>query len=405
MISKIAVFTITSALHDKDAIDKASKEFLGSLNINYTLHDDNFATYGEAPLCLIYVRTGGAEGIFKAILPQLLQQAPGAPFYLLTSGQSNSLAASIEILAYLEQQGLRGEILHGNPQYIARRIDLLTQVEEARKNLRGLKLGVIGKPSDWLIASQVDYDALLPHGIQIVDIEMAELLDAFAATQCSAPQQLLDEAPEGAIRDSVPDAWRIYHALKQLVQRHGLRGLTLRCFDLLTAVHNTGCLALAQLNAEGITASCEGDIPALISMAIVHALTGVAGFQANPSRINVETGELTFAHCTIPFNMVQRHELHTHFESGIGVAIRGFMPTGPVTLFKASAALDRHFAAQGQLVENLALPNLCRTQQVIMLDDATQASYFLRHPIGNHHIIVPGHRKQALDAIMSIFKS
>lgn len=403
-MNKTAIYTITSALHDKSAIEQASKEFLDSLNIAYTLHGEDFSTYGEAPLNLIYVRTGGAEGIFKTLLPKLKQQAPRAQFYLLTSGQSNSLAASIEILSYLEQQGLRGEILHGEPDYIARRVALLTQVEMARKDLSGIKLGVIGAPSDWLIASQVDYKALKTLDIELVDIQMSELLDTFAQTQCSAPEALINEAPAGAIRDSIPDAWRIYHALRQLVQRHGLKGLTLRCFDLLTAVHNTGCLALAQLNADGITASCEGDIPALLSMAIVHALTGVAGFQANPSRINVETGELTFAHCTIPFDMVQRHELHTHFESGIGVAIRGFMNTGPVTLFKASAQLDRHFVAQGELIENLSLPQLCRTQQVIKLQDASQASYFLRHPIGNHHIIVPGHCKQQLDELMRNFE-
>ena len=56
-MNKIAIYTITSALHDKDAIDKASKEFLDSLNIAYTLHGDDFTTYGQSPLNLIYVRS------------------------------------------------------------------------------------------------------------------------------------------------------------------------------------------------------------------------------------------------------------------------------------------------------------------------------------------------------------
>ena len=52
---------------------------------------------------------------------------------------------------------------------------------------------------------------------------------------------------------------------------------------------------------------------------------GISGFQANPSSINPETGEIIFAHCTIPLNMVERYELDTHFESGIGTGIRGYM--------------------------------------------------------------------------------
>ena len=192
---------------------------------------------------------------------------------------------------------------------------------------------------------------------------------------------------------------RIYEALKTIVTKHQLQGFTLRCFDLLTAVHNTGCLALAHLNAEGIVAGCEGDVPAMLSMAIVNALTGVSGFQANPASINPETGEVLFAHCTIPLNMVERYELDTHFESGIGVGIRGYMKEGPVTIFKVSGDLSRSFMAEGTLVRNQAKPDLCRTQQVIQLADKLQANYFLTHPIGNHHIIMPGLFKAFLSEI------
>lgn len=402
-MNKIAIYTITSALHDKSAIEQASKEFLDSLNIAYTLHGDDFSTYGQAPLNLIYVRTGGAEGIFKTLLPQLREQSHGT-FYLLTSGQSNSLAASIEILSYLEQNGLRGEILHGEPAYIAERVTLLMQIEAARQELAGFRLGVVGQPSDWLIASQVDYTQLKTKGIELIDVPMQELLDDFTQAANNSGEGFAPASTPEEVRPSLSDAWRIYHALGRIVVRHRLQGLTLRCFDLLTSVHNTGCLALAQLNSEGIVCSCEGDIPALLSMAIAQALTGVTGFQANPSQIDATKGEMILAHCTIPFNMVGKYDLLTHFESGIGVGIRGYMPEGPVTIFKASGDLNRYFAAEGELVENLSLSTLCRTQQRIRLNSPDDAAYFLKHPIGNHHIIIPGHCKKQLDELMSYFK-
>lgn len=188
----------------------------------------------------------------------------------------------------------------------------------------------------------------------------------------------------------------IYCALKTIIKKYALQGFTLRCFDLLTTIKDTGCLALAQLNSEGYVAGCEGDIPALMTMKIVQSLTGLSGFQANPSSINPETGEILFAHCTIPLNMVEHYELDTHFESGIGTAVRGFMAKGDVTIFKVSGDLTRSFIAEGTLIRNESKPDLCRTQQVIRLSDPSQTNYFLTNPIGNHHIIVPGHLKSVL---------
>ena len=144
-------------------------------------------------------------------------------------------------------------------------------------------------------------------------------------------------------------------------------------------------------------AGCEGDVPAMLSMKIAQSLLGVSGFQANPASIDPTTGEMLFAHCTIPFNMVERYEFDTHYESGIGVGIRGYMKEGPVTIFKVSGDLTRHFAEEGELVGNQAQPDLCRTQQIIRLSRPSMTSYFLTNPIGNHHIILPGHHKDLLD--------
>ena len=396
----IGVYTLTSELHDEQAVGAVTQEFLNSLDVAYEFKGSDYADYGTHSLDLIYVRTGGTEGIFKRLLPELRAKSE-RPFYLLTSGKSNSLAASMEILSYLRQNDFKGEIIHGDADYISKRIRLLAKVGEARKSLKGCRLGIIGEPSDWLISSHADKEAVMRRlGISLIDIPMQELLDVMAVTPLRATSE---QAPTDAIRSALPVAEQIYDALRTIVERHQLQGFTIRCFDLLTAVHNTGCLALAKLNAEGIVAGCEGDVPAMLSMMITRAVLGVSGFQANPSNMNPESGEILFAHCTIPLNMVERYELDTHFESGIGVAIRGYMKEGPVTVFKVSGDLSRHFIAEGQLVRNEAKPNLCRTQQVIRLDNPhLLSSYFLTNPIGNHHIIMPGHQQQVLEEILKI---
>ena len=394
----IAIYTLTSELHDAEAVGNMTNDFLASLQTEYDLKGDNYADYGSHMLDLIFVRTGGTEGIFKRLLPQLQAQSD-KPFYLLSSGKSNSLAASMEILSYLRQNNLKGEIIHGSTDYIQRRINLLANAGRAIQQLDGSLLGIVGKPSDWLISSSFDREVVRRQlGIHLKDIDMQELLDAISTLPTN--DRIEEAAPTEAIGKALPGALRIYEGLKQIVGRHQLQGFTIRCFDLLTALRNTGCIALAKLNAEGIVAGCEGDVPAMLSMKIALALTGFSGFQANPASINPETGEITFAHCTIPLNMVERYELDTHFESGIGVGIRGFMKEGPVTIFKVSGDLSRSFVAEGELVRNMAKPDLCRTQQVIQLDEPEKAAYFLTNPIGNHHIILPRRWCEALEEIL-----
>ncbi len=158
---------------------------------------------------------------------------------------------------------------------------------------------------------------------------------------------------------------------------------------------------MARLNAEGVVAGCEGDVPSMLSMAIAQAVLGVTGFQANPACIDPEKGEMVFAHCTIPLSLVERYELDTHFESGIGIGIRGYMAEGPVTIFKVSGDLSRLFAAEGQLMGCHDKPDLCRTQMSVKLDNVSDTQYFLREPIGNHHIILPGHHGRLLKELLA----
>ena len=76
------------------------------------------------------------------------------------------------------------------------------------------------------------------------------------------------------------------------------------------------------------------------------------------------------------------------------------MKEGPVTIFKVSGDLSRCFIAEGELIRNQAKPDLCRTQQVIQLKDIDKTKYFLTEPIGNHHVIMPGHHQEVLSEML-----
>ena len=391
--------TLTSFLHSEVAQDASREPFIQAIE----------AIAGSIPEDVIYVRTGGTEGLFKKQYFAGGKLSISQPVRLLTSGKSNSLAASMEILSFLRRNGLCGEILHGNPEYIAERImhpgevvsgdSLVSEVRPGRI-LEGERLGVVGKPSDWLISSDVDHvKAREVLGLELIDIPMEELLEEIA--KHSHPAVDLPELNEPKYGKPIPesdlsDSLDIYGALRRIIGKYSLNGLTIRCFDLLTAVHNTGCMALALLNSEGFTATCEGDVPAMISMAVATKLSGCSGFQANLSQIKGD--DLLFAHCTLPLSMARRWQYDTHFESGFGVAVHGEIPEGPVTIFKLSPDFDKAFIFEGRIDSNDYQDNLCRTQ--IHVNAPGAAPYFLTSSIGNHHIIIPGQVARDLKALL-----
>lgn len=400
----IGLYTLTSPLHDEQAVNAASKEFVsaieGELGVEFDFCGPDFSSYGKHDLDVIYVRTGGTENLFSEVFPNLQGN-----IMLLTSGKSNSLAASLEILSYLNQHDRKGEIIHGSVEYIAERLRVLTQINAAKKALDGMNLGVIGQPSDWLISSNADQAAVKAKlGISLVNIPIEELIELVKSDE-DLTEYLPSNATElsarvpSAIQKYTKGALRIYCALKKIVLQYNLSGLTLRCFDLLSSVENTGCLALAMLNAEGIAAGCEGDVPTLLTMVIGKTLTGQCGFQANPSRINPQTGEMLLAHCTIPFDMIRAYSFNTHFESGIGIAVHGEVPEGYATIAKFSGDLQRQFFCKADLTSNPYEQSLCRTQITLKVDRTAMVNgiptdictdYFLKSPIGNHHVVFTG---------------
>ncbi len=384
---KIGVYYIESQNADTEHINQYNRELVERLS-EKTGYDISFVSLEEAKdtdLLLTFIGGGGTEGAFKKIADHLPR-----PVFLLTTGFNNSLAASMEILSYLVQNDIKGEIIHGSEEKMAHRIAVLARVFAARKKISHLRLGCVGKPSDWLISSDVDRQASKEkNGIEIIDVPMEEFFAEIKKKEYTDNQYTEMIKARNWHPQDTELCCEIYGALKRLVEKYQLDGVTVRCFDLLGPIKGTSCLALAVLNAEGIYGGCEGDVPSLISMAVLGELSGRPVFMANPSRILSDTNEIIFAHCTLPLNMTEEIELMTHFESGLGVAFRGRIAEGAVTIFKTSGMLDRHFVSSGLLSENLSETNLCRTQIKIRLAE-DDLNYFLTKSIGNHHLIVNG---------------
>jgi len=385
---KIGLYNLVSEVHNEEYISSTLQGFLADIEekLGRKLESINLEDFNKDKDCfpLIFIKSGGVEGKFKYIFKQVK-----GPYLLLSSGLHNSFAASLEIASFLKQEGEKVEIIHGDSDYIARRIKELSKIFEVKNRLASTKLGVIGKPSDWLIASDVDYKKVKDNlGISLIDIEMDELVKEIDQDHNFDHPKLNDIKNKGFDSKSIEGALKIYSGLKAIVNKYKLDGITVRCFDLLEIYKNTGCLGLSLLNDEGILAGCEGDIPALISMVILHYLTNEPVFMANPSSIDIDKNEIILAHCTLPLNMPDEFYLKTHFESGLGVGIKGVIGEGEATIFKLSRDGKEYFVSGGEIIENLNSENLCRTQIRFRMNEGVKC--FLQNSLGNHHLICKG---------------
>ena len=257
------------------------------------------------------------------------------------------------------------------------------------------RIGIIGKPSDWLIASVPSGKILNKiSGFEFINIPIDELYKIYDYVLPKVDGSLLKSfkiSNKNINNIELQKSEAFYLALKELINNYSLTAFTIRCFDLLLEYKTTGCFALSKLNDEGIIAGCEGDIVSLIGMIIVNRKTNQQVWMANPSQIDVENAQLILAHCTVPCTMTDDVHLDTHFESNQGVGLSGKMKNIDVTIFRLGGKeLEKKFVCTGKIIDHEQNANLCRTQIRIAVDSKNKLLELLKNPLGNHLQVLYG---------------
>ena len=377
--------------------------------INNYLADEDLCIVENAKSSLfdiILIGSGGTESLFLKRLESFKE-----PLVILSTSRNNSLPAALEIKTYLENHNKLCFLLSGEESHIASMLKHIAVIINAYNNLKDNRLGVIGGASSWLIASPIEPKVIYQNfKINVVKIKMSELDELIKETEGEMLDQndiphsneLINKYQD---KEVIHQAIVIYVAIKKLVKKYDLKGLTIRCFDLLKKYKNTACLALALLNEEGVTAGCEGDIFSLLTMHVVNALTERSSFMANPSKFNYEDHSLLLAHCTVPLNMTSSYSLTTHFESGLGIGVRGEMPEGRITICKIAPdySLDNCVCLSANIKDNPHLEGYCRTQITVSLGEEGLLE-LLKASFGNHLIVSYGDVYQDFFPLLSLLR-
>lgn len=396
---------VVASLHHEEALSQIIADYAEQLaDLGGMIVDS--APADEAPL-LVFVLTGGTERMVLDVWEE--RGGTAEPLLLLTHPGQNSLPAALEALARVRQLGGHGRILYLRGQCDADcfgAIDDAVHDVETHARLRATRIGIVGDPSDWLVASSPDPKTVqTAWGPHLVDIPLERLYHGYAGGSDDAlALEILGAAERSTVESAaVGEAADVLTALKRIIEEEQLDSVSIRCFDVISDLGTTACLALSQLNDDGMVAGCEGDAVSTLAMLWARELLNVVPWMANPARIDEGEGMLLLTHCTVPRGLVESFELSTHFESKMGIGIAGDVPAGDVTLIRIGGTnLEELWLQEGEIVRGPRDDDLCRTQ-VHVLVGSEPIRELLSAPLGNHIVLIPGHHGARIRAWWEMF--
>ncbi len=315
---------------------------------------------------------------------------PSRPVLLLSIPGNNAYAAATEVMAWMvnsRRVALLSDGLDARDSGLAERWRLTVA---AWRRMEGKRAGLIGSVSEWLVASDVP-EALLAERFGVI-LETLPWNGLPGFRDQEPDEALLRRFGQQQVA-GLTDAARVLTLLRRVISNHNLDALAVECFSLVQQQRVTACLALAQLNSEGMPAACEGDLASLAGMMLLATLTGRVPWMANTTAV---TGNrLLLTHCTIGFDLIRNPTLTTHYETGYSLAVRGNPEDGDVTLFRLSDTLGKAFLAEGKTTGSPCLSGACRTQMEAELPPPA-LSLLQTRPLGNHLLVIPGKRAALL---------
>lgn len=150
------------------------------------------------------------------------------------------------------------------------------------------------------------------------------------------------------------DAARVYMALRYLCRREDANGLTVNCGRFTEERPVVPCLAFNRLIDEGIICGCEGDITAMLSSLIIHAVSGqpmlMGNFGSHEGAFEAGKGEVTIEHDIIPVSMARTgFRIRDYHGRGFGVTGYAEIKREAMTLLNVDPSLEAMSVVQGRI--------------------------------------------------------
>lgn len=204
-------------------------------------------------------------------------------------------------------------------------------------------------------------------------------------------------------REEITKSGRMYLAMSRALADKRADAITIDCLGLFYSGKMTAypCLGFFQLNNDGCTGVCEGDLDSTCSQLLLRYMTGRPGYVSDPV-IDTSRDEIIYAHCVAtnkvygPKGKANPYLIRTHAEDEQGASVQSLMPTGEIVTTLKVRTGDKHMVVHtAKAVGNSGESKACRTKLVAK----TNAKSLLRNwSIGWHRVTVYGDwREQAMN--------
>jgi len=204
---------------------------------------------------------------------------------------------------------------------------------------------------------------------------------------------------------------KLYLVMKDILKEKNTQAITMGYGDDPLPVP---CFAYTNLRDQGIPAACEADIISLLSMIMLHHLTGKPSFMGN-TFIDPKDNAIIITHCVCPRKMAGHNTsplpyiLQNYHNIKFTGSLTAFVKMGlnqEVTVCRLSGDLKNMLVAKGKIVdcknsddcENIK--GYCRMVAKIKFDSPKD---FISKTSGNHHVMVYGDYKEELKELNKLF--
>ena len=214
-------------------------------------------------------------------------------------------------------------------------------LDAALKELRRMKILVVGGGwgGDRFRKAAADVT-----GLTLKPIAFQELAGAYAQADADKAKAFAErwiKAAEKVVepgREDIEKSGAMYVAMKNLIDKHGARGISVNCLGGFYGGHLKAypCLGFSQLNNDGLVGGCEADQMSALTMAAMGALVGRPGYISDPV-MDTSRNVIIYAHCvgmTRPFGprgQANPYRIRSHSEDRKGAAIQSLLPAGYMT--------------------------------------------------------------------------
>ncbi len=288
---------------------------------------------------------------------------------------------------------------------------------DVMRRMREARILVVADGETWGADSQTTLRTAQIFGTQVVQMSSAQLQAYYDVVDNDEARTWRDRWVEEALQVVEPDhaeilkSARMYLAMRRAMTDYQADAVTVDCLGLFYGGRLAAypCLGFFQLNNDGSTGVCEGDIDSTLTQLLIRFLAHRPAYVSDPV-IDLASNQIVYAHCVAtnrvfgPDGPANAYIIRSHAEDGKGASVQSLMPLGqPITTAKVSVKNQAFAIHSGRTVANVNDEKACRTKLAAEVEAQRILDAYHSELFGWHRVTCYGDHRQQLLKLATLY--